>query len=227
MNKENQKAEGNKTEEGKKEASKNRLFTVAMAVLVLLIGIFSGHILVTGAGLLFLGTSLLIIFLEKRNAGFSSLLAAIVYCFLFGAALMITGVIEMDSEETSLYSSYVGTIGAGLFFLGAGVIRIIKKLHLSIKVEGTFLGANRRQSGNTVVYMPRFSYRFEDNDYETVSDEYYSYKSVYRRYEVGKSYPIHISPKEPARFRTRGAAGWIDVLFLVIGLVLGILPFLA
>ena len=226
MNKEDKKTGEKKTEEGWKEVVKDKPFVVAMAVLILLIGIFSGRTLIAGMGLLFLGGSLLLVFLEQKHIGFSAMAAAMVYCFLFGIALAITGVIEWNSEETSVYSTYVSAIGLGLFFLGAGSVRIAKKLHLSTRVEGTFLGANRRQSGNTVVYMPRFSYRFEDTLYETISDEYYSHKSVYRRYEVGKNYSIHVSKKEPTRFRTRSAVGWIDIVLFILGLSLCILPFL-
>lgn len=126
---------------------------------------------------------------------------------IIGSIFIAIGILAVYQEFTGgthvteiLLSWLIGGSFGGLIFW-AGIRSIYEKIFCCTeKIDGVFLSL-RKYKGNkgAVSYAPVFSYRFENRDYEAVCMDRYGKRRMTRKYEVGKVYPIYISPKSPKR----------------------------
>lgn len=210
---------------GGESGTQSGLWLIGIGVLSILVGIFTERIIFMGICFLCIGAGVLYMVWEGMAAVKSAAIVEGVYFVVLGILISITDVIQDRYGTGGIYSAFVVGLGIGILLIGVSIFNVVKRFLCNIRVEGTYLGANRQQSKSVVQYVPRFSFSYEGKQYENTSGETYSKKKIHKKYEVGGKYPIFISAKRPNMFRTKMGVQIGDVMMIVLGLAFCLVPF--
>lgn len=164
------------------------------------------------------------LFLFSAIKGYAKIKKAVifmtVYCFLWGGGMTGLSIVEKVTGDFRDYDMILFMAGMGCALAGMGIyMGIIKKFQCSHRISARYNGAQVYTVKGHRKYTPEFSFTYEGERYSNTSGEVFSERKIKKRFQVGKSYPVYINPKNPNSLCVSRMITGEWILLIVLGIL--------
>lgn len=184
------------------------------------------NIILLGILIITFGFLFLDVLRHGHAASLKGVIAAAVYCFIWGALLLFEPMIKNTDFLGEKYGAVVFTLGLGLLFLIMGLYTTVFKMFCcSQKVPAVVAGAVEYSGRNGSVYSPKFAFLYDGRKYCVASGESFSKRKIQKKFQEGKACFIWVNPKNPRDISVgKGIGkGSFSMLFMgVAGVAVGV-----
>lgn len=198
---------------------------IGITIVSLFVNSFFQNIFFLGFSFALLGLSILLFLLAKRAVIKTGAIIASCYFIIFGLLIAFSEMIGDYFHMGDMFIKYVMCFGMGGIFLGTFLMNLVKVFVCRTKVMAVYQGAERMKVKAFTGYVPRFHYTYKENNYDNTTGELYSHRKLERKFQIGKSYEIYTSEKNPYVIYTHRKLKGNDLLLLIFGVLFVLVAF--
>ncbi|HKM34625.1 MAG TPA: hypothetical protein VJY54_07770 [Lachnospiraceae bacterium] len=195
------------------------LICIGIAMVSLVTTAFTKDILFLGSSFALLGFSILLFILAGSAVIMIGAIIVCSYFIIFGLLLAFSEMIGDYLQIGDEFTKYVLCFGMGGIFLGTFLMNVIKLFACSTEVSAVYQGAERMKVKAVTKYVPRFCYTYKGSNYENTTGEVYSLRKLEKKYQIGESYEIYASEKNPNVFYSQRKLKGTDLILLFLGVL--------